>query len=204
MVLKSGLFVNLIIYTMLSIVTYLIYDFYSDPYIDTSVILLLGLVDFLVVVLLVNQFNFNRKNIVLTSLYDNKTKLYNRQYFLAELTTTYERAIRYDFPLSILLISIENLDEFNKKEKELVLKEIGKFMLKHSRQSDILCRYDENKIVLLLPMTDYLHASIAKDRFQKGLLSINFNIEKQPIFQFKAVQNSTDENSDEFLQRVFI
>jgi len=140
---------------------------------------------------------------ILNSIYDTKTKLYNRQYFIAELSTTYERAIRYDSALSLLIIGIDNLNEFKSKDKDIILKEIGNYMLQHSRQSDIVCRYDDEKIVMLLPMTDYLYATIAKDRFKNGLLNINFPTEKRPIFRFVATQNSLDEDAEEFLVRAF-
>jgi len=140
-----------------------------------------------------------KKHFIINSIYDTQTKLYNRQYFLAELATTYERAIRYKSPLSILMISIKNLDNFNTKEKNNILKEVGTFMLKHTRQSDIVCRYDEDKIAMLLPMTDYIHASIAKDRLKNYLLNLNIN----PVinYSFSIVQNSEDESADEFLAR---
>jgi len=143
-----------------------------------------------------------KKNFIINSIYDTETKLYNRQYFLAELATTYERSIRYDSSLSILMITIKNLDKCSSKEKNIVLKEIGTSMLMHTRQSDIVCRYDEDKIAMLLPMTDYLHASIAKDRLKNTLLNISFKDVNQPIeFIFTIVQNKKEETADEFLIR---
>jgi diguanylate cyclase (GGDEF)-like protein len=196
---KSEYTIKTIIYTILAILTYLIYINLNNQ----IELILLGLVTVLSSVLLILQHKNSKKHMILNSIYDNKTKLYNRQYFIAELNTTYERAIRYDSPISILVITIENLQEFKSKEKDYILKEIGNYMLKHSRQSDIVCRYDDDKIIMLLPMTDYLHATIAKDRFQNGLLSIDFETTQKPIFKFQATQNNQDENADEFLIRAF-
>jgi diguanylate cyclase (GGDEF)-like protein len=144
-----------------------------------------------------------KQKMILNSIYDQSTKLYNRQYFIAELNTTYERARRYDSPLSLLLIKVENLEDFKSKQKDIVLREIGKYMLNHARNSDTVSRYSDDTVVVLFPRTDYLHAQIAKDRFQKGLLSLTFNVDKKPIFKFTTIQNSKEEDVDEFLVRVF-
>jgi len=143
-----------------------------------------------------------KKYLLINSIYDTQTKLYNRQYFLAELATTYERAIRYKTPLCILMISIENLYNFKPKEKDIVLKEIGASILSHTRESDIVCRYDDTKIAMLLPMTDYLNASIAKDRLKNYLLNLDIeDVDLKVVYRFAIVQNNEDECVDEFLVR---
>ena len=200
MSLKSEYAIKFIIYTILILTIVLSYLNHQNP-INLALLVALGL---LVFVLLALQNKNTKKHMILNSIYDTKTKLYNRQYFIAELSTTYERAIRYDSALSLLIIGIDNLNEFKSKDKDIILKEIGNYMLQHSRQSDIVCRYDDDeKIVMLLPMTDYLYATIAKDRFKNGLLNINFPTEKRPIFRFVATQNSLDEDAEEFLIRAF-
>jgi len=195
--LKSAFVIKPIIYTILGICFYLIY-IYQQNLLTT---ILLSIVSILVFLILFIHHKEINKYLILNSLYDKETKLYNRQYFLAELATTYERAIRYDSSISILIISVTNLFELKKKEQEIVLKELGTYMLTKTRQSDIVCRYDDNKIMVLLPMTDYLHASIAKDRFQNGLSSFNFNASIQPNFKLSITQNQKDEDSEEFLIR---
>jgi diguanylate cyclase (GGDEF)-like protein len=199
MSLKSEYAIKFITYTILILTIVLSYLNHQNP-INLALLVALGL---LVLVLLALQNKNTKKHMILNSIYDTKTKLYNRQYFIAELSTTYERAIRYDSALSLLIIGIDNLNEFKNKDKDIILKEIGNYMLQHSRQSDIVCRYDDERIVMLLPMTDYLHATIAKDRFKNGLLNINFPTEKRPIFRFVATQNSPDEDAEEFLIRAF-
>jgi diguanylate cyclase (GGDEF)-like protein len=197
MSLKSEYTIKKIIYAILAIVIYLTYINLNNK----TELILLGIIIILLFILIFLQNKTSKMNIILNSIYDNKTKLYNRQYFIAELNTTYERAIRYDSPISIMLIVIENLQEFKIKERDYILKIIGNFMLKHSRDSDIICRYDDDRIIVLLPMTDYLHAIIARDRFKNGLLNIDFETIQKPIFKFHVTQNQEDENSDEFLIR---
>jgi len=196
--LKSAFVIKPIIYTILGICLYLIY-IYQQNLLTT---ILLSIIFVLVFLILFIHNKDIKKYLILNSLYDKETKLYNRQYFLAELTTTYERAIRYDSPISILIISVTNLFELKKKEQEIVLKELGTYMLTKTRQSDIVCRYDDNKVIVLLPMTDYLHASIAKDRFQNGLSTLEFeSISAKPNFKLSITQNQKDEDSEEFLIR---
>jgi len=153
--------------------------------------------------ILITHNKDSKQKMILNSIYDQGTKLYNRQYFIAELNTTYERAIRYGSPLSLLLIKVENLASFKSKQKDIILNEIGKYMLNHARNSDTVSRYSDEIVVVLFPRTDYLHAQIAKDRFQKDILGLTFDVDKKPIFKFTTVQNSNDEDVDEFLVRVF-
>jgi len=156
----------------------------------------------LLIIILLAYYKDLKKHIIINSIYDTQTKLYNRQYFLAELATTYERAIRYNSPLCILMISIKNLDKFTSKEKKIILKAVGASMLTHTRQSDIVCRYDEDKIAMLLPMTDYINASIAKDRLRNYLLNLNIEeINTTLKYDFTIVQNHEEESADEFLVR---
>jgi len=157
---------------------------------------------FLLIIVILFYSKDLKKHIIINSIYDTQTKLYNRQYFIAELATTYERAIRYNSPLSILMISIKNLESFNPKEQKIILKDIGIAMLSYTRQSDIVCRYDEDKIAMLLPMTDYINASIAKDRLQNYLINLHIEgINSTIEYDFTIVQNGEDENADELLVR---
>jgi diguanylate cyclase (GGDEF)-like protein len=199
MSLKSEYATKIIIYTILAITLFLIYINYQTQ-INLTLLIVIGLLS---IILLIIQNQNSKRHFILNSIYDNTTKLYNRQYFIAELSTTYERAIRYDSPVSILIISIENLFEFKSKTREQILRDLGNYMLKHGRQSDIICRYDDNKIIMLLPMTDYLHATIAKDRFINGLSNFEFDTNKKPIFKFSTTQNNQNEDRDEFLARAF-
>jgi len=194
---KTTSIIKLLLLIILGILGYLMYILQSNQH----VMIALGIMAFLDIIALLLQHKESKKHKMLNSLYDKETKLYNRQYFLAELSTTYERSIRYDSPLSILLITITNFFDISKEDQEIVLKEIGTYMLTRTRESDTVSRYDENRIIMLLPMTDYLHASIAKDRIQNDLARIQFNTKQKPIFNYQITQNSSDEDAKEFLVR---
>lgn len=200
MSLKNEFIIKLTLYVAISILFSIAYLAFSS---HQNNLLYLSFIN--VSLLIITLFFYTKdikKNFIINSIYDTQTKLYNRQYFLAELATTYERSIRYDSSLSILMITIKNLEYCSVKERSYVLKEIGNSMLTHTRQSDIVCRYDEDKIAMLLPMTDYLHASIAKDRLRNTLLSISFDgISTKIEFTFTIAQNKKEESADEFLIR---
>jgi len=168
---------------------------------NKTILLLSGVGLSLLLIVVYMYYRDAKKNFIINSLYDTQTKLYNRQYFLAELSTTHERALRYKSPLSIIMITIKDFMNFSAKEQSNILKEMGKTMLNHTRQSDIVSRFDDDKVMMLLPMTDYLHASIAKDRFKNILASIDFENGVNVEFIFTIVENDLSESSDEFLIR---
>jgi two-component system cell cycle response regulator len=88
---------------------------------------------------------------------DGLTKLYNHRYFYNRLEEEFSRASRYGTPLSLVFFDIDNFkrvnDTFGHTNGDKVLAQIGSFMKKVARESDIAARYGGEEFALLLPNT---------------------------------------------------
>ncbi|OOF14494.1 hypothetical protein BZG83_05835 [Salinivibrio sp. PR919] len=90
---------------------------------------------------------------------DGLTGLYNRSHFEAELEREIQRALREETPLSLMIVEVERLSDYNLKYGRLagdqVLRRLSEAldnMLK--RPGDLLCRYSGSQFVAILPRTE--------------------------------------------------
>ena len=96
-------------------------------------------------------------NIDRTAWIDDLTGLNTKKYFDKRYESEIRRAQRYQHPLSIVTLAIENLKEVAKENgklsEDLVMREFAFFLLKNIRASDICFRYSGNQFIMLLPET---------------------------------------------------
>jgi diguanylate cyclase (GGDEF)-like protein len=139
------------------------------------------------------------------AIHDDETRLFNKKYFMAELKTTCSRAARHDYPLSILSISINDFEKgnhtFTKGVKRDTLKAFGTLIRSVMRDSDIACRYDENRFLILLPFTEEKSALSLKERIQHVLEKDDWMITKNISFDFETTEFDKKESEETFLLR---
>jgi len=137
------------------------------------------------------------------AIHDHETKLYNKKYFLAELHSTFDRSVRHENPLSLVSVTLNNFSNktYDKKIKNKFLKELGEVFISVTRNSDITCRYNENHIAILLPLTDKAHAQILEGRLQEALNNHNFDVTPQIDFSFVTTEATWDESEEAFIAR---
>jgi len=105
---------------------------------------------------------------------DTLTGLANRRYFLELAERAFYQAQRYNRPLSVVMIDVDNFkhinDTFGHAAGDQVLRAVAGRMQTVLRRSDILGRYGGDEFVVLLPetghegarrMTERLRASVA-------------------------------------------
>ena len=94
---------------------------------------------------------------VASAMTDALTGIYNRRYFEESLFREFQRAKRYDLVMSIMMIDIDAFKEYNDAfghpEGDVVLTQIGEFIRKCCRDSDIPCRYGGEEFVIIMPET---------------------------------------------------
>lgn len=88
---------------------------------------------------------------------DGLTSLYNHRHFYSRLDEEFERAKRYEEPLSCIFIDIDDFkrinDIYGHRSGDEVLRQIGCYIKEIIRISDIAARYGGEEFVVLLPET---------------------------------------------------
>ncbi len=107
------------------------------------------------------------------NILDPDTGIYNRYYFLQRLGEELSRAKRHQRPLSLALMSVENLDVtpgMNPRLRKEALRRVGVFVRQYLRTEYLLARFENNTFALLLPDTSGAEA-------EKVLESLHTKIE---------------------------
>jgi len=112
---------------------------------------------------------------------DNLTSLYNRAYFFYRLTSEINRAKRYNRPLSILIMDMDDFKQFNDLYGHLVGDRLLRILSdtirasirysagKPSYELDIPCRYGGDEFAIILPETTSAQATIVAERLRKEI-----------------------------------
>jgi len=120
-------------------------------------------------------------NLRRTSLLDDENitdpllGIYNRRYLDRRLSAETARAMRYDLPLSVLMLDIDHFkkinDEYGHQAGDLVLGHVGKLILGGIRQSDIAARYEGEEIIIVTPDTAARTAGELAERLRNNIAS---------------------------------
>jgi len=98
-----------------------------------------------------------REKLHYQSTHDVLTGLYNRIYLEEAFKHEMNRARRYQRPLCLLLIDLDDFkttnDLYGHKTGDAILKEFGQFLLSSVRSIDIVCRYGSDEFVIIMPET---------------------------------------------------
>jgi len=107
---------------------------------------------------------------------DDVTGLFDRRHFESQMAIEMSRARRLEKPLSLLLIRYDK-EELPQEE----LKKLGIIITKTSRVTDIVCRYSQKEIVVLLPHTDRFGAAIKAEKLRRHIEKLNQHEEAATI-----------------------
>jgi len=101
---------------------------------------------------------------------DPLTGIYNFRYFTEALDREINRAKRYDRPLCILMIDVDNFKTYNDTyghlEGDILLKELSKTFNENVRGVDVACRYAGDEFVIILPDTNVSDAEIVANKIR--------------------------------------
>jgi diguanylate cyclase (GGDEF)-like protein len=104
---------------------------------------------------------------------DGLTGMYNQSYIKARLQEEIYRSERYKYPLSVMMIDLDDFKALNDRHGHVVgdrvLKAIGELLQDMIRSSDIGGRYGGEEFLVLLPQTACLDAAAAGERLRKEI-----------------------------------
>ena len=121
-----------------------------------------------------------KKNDVLSklSITDELTTLYNRRYIIDQLELRMQEAERYECPLSLMMIDIDNFkhvnDDFGHNVGDEILVKTSLEIKNNLRAHDLLGRYGGEEFLVVLPKTDMDNACIAAQNIRNAVRSIHF------------------------------
>ena len=136
------------------------------------------------------------KKLVIT---DNLTSLYNRAYFFFRLHSELQRAKRYNRPLSLLIMDMDNFkqvnDQYGHLIGDLLLRAVSGTIRANIRYSagkaryelDIPCRYGGDEFTIILPETTTAQATVVAERLRK---KINVKCGHEMMEQIQAATGS--------------
>lgn len=116
---------------------------------------------------------------------DALTGLYNRRYFFERAIEAAQKALNYNFPLSIFIFDIDHFKKYNDinghAEGDYLLQELSRLLRENFRGMDIIARYGGEEFIVLLPNTDKNGASIYAEKIRRIIENHPFkHREKQP------------------------
>jgi len=110
---------------------------------------------------------------------DPLTGLFNRRHFETTIEKEFNRTIRYQSPVSCLMIDIDHFksinDEYGHRTGDLVLKEMAGIIKNCLRKVDTVARWGGEEFILLLPGTKKEDALRAALRILTAISSHNFS-----------------------------
>jgi diguanylate cyclase (GGDEF)-like protein len=110
---------------------------------------------------------------------DELTSLHNVRYFNERLSIEFERARRYNTPLSCIMVDVDYFKEINDEYGHItgddVLRKIAQIIKQTVRTSDLTARYGGDEFALLLPQTDLEKSRLLAERIKQSVHEYNFS-----------------------------
>ena len=104
------------------------------------------------------------------SIVDGLTQLYNSRHFYFQLKIELDRSNRYEQPLTLLLLDLDNFKAFNDAyghvEGDQVLIRLGQVVKRCLRETDFAFRYGGEEFTILLPMTTSSDGAVTAERIR--------------------------------------
>jgi diguanylate cyclase (GGDEF)-like protein len=120
---------------------------------------------------LVDELRAARAESEARSTADSVTGLRNRVFLGERLNEEYKRAVRYNEPLSLVLLSVEGLRELVQSRgsgfADRVMISAANAALRSLRQIDVVVRYSASELAALLPNTHFAGSLICAERLLK-------------------------------------
>jgi diguanylate cyclase (GGDEF)-like protein len=105
------------------------------------------------------------------TIIDELTGTFNYRYFVQKLEEEKKRALRYDLPLSLIMVDIDWFkkinDSYGHEIGNIVLKELSSVIKRCIRDVDIFARYGGEEFVIILPQTPQVEASRIGERIRE-------------------------------------
>ena len=149
------------------------------------------------------------KSLEKRAIHDELTGLYNRYFLDSIVDKEVEKAKRYGYPLSVIMIDLDDFkkvnDNFGHDVGDLVLKDFSSILKNNLRKSDIVIRYGGEEFLVLMPFTTKESAKKVLEKIQKILHNKSIVLDSTTIlsYTFSAgiSQYKKDDSLDSLIKR---
>jgi|GEM_PF-573570 len=128
-----------------------------------------------------------REKLESQSIRDPLTGLFNRRYMEESLDREIQRCDRKHQPLGIIMLDVDHFKRFNDtfghEAGDSVLQELGQFIQKYVRGSDIACRYGGEEFLLILPEGSLDITSKRAEQLREGIKHLHLKYRNEPLGQ---------------------
>jgi diguanylate cyclase (GGDEF)-like protein len=143
------------------------------------------------------------------SITDDLTRLYNSRHFFHQIKKEIERTNRYEHPLSLLMLDLDNFKKYNDTLGHIagdeVLARAGGILLDSLRKTDTAYRYGGEEFAVLLPETKGEEALHFAERIRQAFENQNLTIPTKQDFSVTVsigvVQYEIGEKLNSFIKR---
>lgn len=142
---------------------------------------------------------------------DGMTGIYNRRHFMTLADREWNKARRYDRPLSLLMMDVDNFksinDTYGHPAGDGVLVHLANLLGSGKRAPDVLARIGGEEFALLLPETDLsqayvlaerlrhnaaTHPLLAGDQMIKPTISIGISVQSPEVLSISQLMSAAD------------
>lgn len=139
------------------------------------------------------------------SIFDVKFGVYNRRYLIKAINDEIKLIQNYSHSSSLILAKVKegSLSKIiHKKDRDVVLRNIARLLLKTSRRSDIVAHFGEGVFGLVLKHTDLSNAKKACDRISELVYQTSFFVgssEVEADIELAIIAIDTEHSTEEYL-----
>jgi diguanylate cyclase (GGDEF)-like protein len=143
-----------------------------------------------------------RKELLHQATRDELTGLGNRRFLMERLEIETARAIRYDQPMTLILLDVDRMTHVNEtygqEMGDAVLKQVAEVVQDQIRQSDVAGRYVSEEFLVLCPSTDRASAQFLAERLRRRVAELSFTHEDEEFGVTISVGLVTVDGQNEF------
>lgn len=127
----------------------------------------------------VSELHDVREDFKILQTHDTLTELSNRSHFLDQLATAVHAALRYKYPLALVICDVDGMrrinDQLGQKAGDHVLAEIGKILKTCLRREDFAGRYGGDEFAVVFPHSTAQDAVIGVERIRRRIAALHLS-----------------------------